>query len=95
MDYDARIGGMNWFLKVAKGMSHSVLHFLGCHNLEVLAFLHWNQDVLYVSVLASWRSYELQIALGVVNLLLWSYLSDLYCGGTELERTMVTRIAEI
>lgn len=54
-----------------------------------------DRDGLYISVPTSWQAHQLQNSLGVVNPLVRSYLSGLYCRYTELERTLVTRIAEV
>lgn len=67
-----------------RGSQH--LRFMRCHNLELFALPYRDRDGLYPSIPKSLRTYELQIALGVANPLVWSYLSAcLYWGGTELK----------
>lgn len=75
-----------------RGSQH--LSFLGWHHLEVFALPQRDRDDFHVSVSECWRSYEMQKAIGAVNPIALSYLLDLYCRGSELQRLIGTRIAE-
>lgn len=71
-------------------------HFgvLGWHSLEVFALPRRDQDGLNASEPEAWRRLKPHKALGVVNPIEFSYLSDLNQRGTELQRLMVGRIAD-
>lgn len=71
------------------------LRYLGPHNLEAFVLPRREQDGSCASVFESFSSCENQKAFGVLNPMVLSYLSGMYCQGTALERLMVSRIVEI
>lgn len=63
--------------------------------MEVVSIPHRDRDGLYASVLESWQIYGIQKELGVATSVDLSYLSELYCQGSELQQVMVAWIAEV
>lgn len=87
-----------WSLKLDFELRHwrgQIRRLLGLHNTEVIALPQWDRGSFYASTPDIYSSYEHICSCGALTLPVFACCSGVFVNGTDTQRKVVTRIAEL